>query len=221
MILLLLAALSSALTADELWEQALGVAASNGDWLAQEIEIEMQQLTRRGDVAAQGSSRVSCSVSSSGEIRQTVSQSGDAPPDPDEVLAGGLGLPRALREGAGSLLVFAPDRQGDLELSRQRRTESLPGGVEAAVYTYAQPEESGRIVQGRVWLDIASGVPVRVETTPAEPPSPLVSTTTTIEFNNSPVEWYPVLVEVEGVARRAMIERGIETTITLENYVRY
>jgi hypothetical protein len=77
------------------------------------------------------------------------------------------------------------------------------------------------MMRGRVWVDVATCVPLRVETISDQPPAPLVSSTTLLHFEPSSANWYPVRLEMTGTARRMMIERQIRTTVTIKEYSRY
>ena len=221
LVVFILTALTTGAFCDDLWERTLAVARDNQDWLAQDITINAQKLNRRGKVLDEGSTMVTRSITSAGALEESVRQSGNAAPDPESILSGGLGLPKALRSGQGPLSLFDPNRQDDLNLSRDHGTEQLPGGVEAAVYQYSQQSAGGAVVRGRVWVDVETGVTVKLETIPEEVPPPMDESTTVVHFKASPIQWYPIRVEMVGVARRAMVKRGIEMTVILENYTRY
>lgn len=217
----LLGLFSAGAAADDLWDRALDVAEANQDWFAASIVIELQQLNSRGRLVDGGTTAVSRSVSGSGEITESVTRSGSSPPDHQNLLAGGLGLPLALRAGDGALGVFERARQDDLDLERQPGTEILPGSVETAVYRFSQPSADGSTVRGRVWVDVASAVPLRVETSPDQPPEPLVSATTVLHFQPFADSWYPVRMEITGLARVMVVEREIQTTVIVSDYTRY
>ena len=218
---LLLLAITTGAAADDLWERALGIAEANQSWFASSVVIEMQQRNSRGSVVDEGTTAVTRSISATGRIEESVTRSGNAPPDHENLLSGGLGLPAALRSGGGALSLFARSSQDELVLSREPGTEQLPGGIEAAVYRYSQPSADGSMMRGRVWVEVETAVPVRVETIPDEPAAPLVSSTTVLHFEPSAVTWYPVRLEMTGTARRMMIERHIRTTVTIRDYTRY
>lgn len=224
LVALLLVAATAGAVADELWERALDVVEANQDWFASRIEIEMQQLNSSGRVVEEGTTRVTRSISNSGRIQESVTRTGSFAPDHESLLSGGLGLPAALRTGEGALGLFVRSRQDEIVLSRQRRTERLPGNTEAAVYRYTQPAGDGSMTRGRVWVDVNTAVPVRMEAIPDEAPDPLVSSTTLLYFEPSPVNWYPVRLEMTGTARRVVIvviERRIQTTVRISGYTRY
>ncbi|MBN1685207.1 MAG: hypothetical protein JW852_01055, partial [Spirochaetales bacterium] len=216
---LVLAALTTAgAFSDDLWERTLAIAQDNQVWLAGDITINTQQLNGRGKVLDEGSTIISRSITSAGTLEESIRQLGNAPPDPENILSGGIGLPKALRSGEGSLSLFDPNRQGDLSLSREHGTERLPGGVEAVVYQYSQQLADGEVVRGRVWIDLETGVTIKLKTIPEKAPPPMVGSTTVVHFNTSASRWYPIRVEMAGVARRAMIKREVEMTVVLENY---
>jgi hypothetical protein len=217
----ILVSLATGAYSDGLWERTLSIAQANRDWLARSIQVDAKQLNREGDVVDQGSLVVTRSVTGAGTLTDSIQQGGTAPPDADSIFSGGLGVPAALRSGPGNLSLFDPRRQNELDLTRAHGTEWLPGGREAAIFVYSQDTGSDGTVRGRVWVDVNTGVTLRLETTPEKTAAPLISNTSLVYFNADPSRWYPTRVETVGVARRLMIQRTIEMTMILGDYTWY
>lgn len=92
---------------------------------------------------------------------------------------------------------------------------------ESVVYRFSQRSADGSVMRGRVWVDVDTAVPLQVETTPDAPPAPLVASTTMLYFEPSADTWYPVRLEMTGIARRLMIERHVRTTVAITDYTLY
>jgi hypothetical protein len=151
----------------------------------------------------------------------TVEESGSDAPDAESILSGGLGTPAELAAAGGVLEIFNASRKSDLSLRRAPSEEMLPGGVRAAVYTFARnTPERGR-VDGTVWIDANTGVRVKLMSRPQSPPPPLDESESVIHFNASATAWYPLRMETTGQGRRAMITRRISMDVVFLDYVRH
>ncbi len=205
---------------DALWDKALDVAQSNSDWLARTIQADAELFNNRGKSAGNGSTTIRRTLSGE-SVNVDVDKSGNAAPEPEGILEGGLGTPAALRTGEGVLSLFDPRHQNRITLTRLGTVERVEGGIETAVYRYSQPSPEKGTITGRVWVALKTGVPVRLVTIPAKPLSPMIANETAVTFNPDPDRWYPVRIVTDAEVRRGPVQRTLRMEITLTRYIQY
>ncbi|MBN2656351.1 MAG: hypothetical protein JXR86_04765 [Spirochaetales bacterium] len=216
-----LATVSAALSADDLWDKAIDVALNNRTWLAKRTVIDARQLNSREQVVGEGRTVIVRTIGSSGMIDTQVEQSGDNPPDPQNVLSKGLGSPSGSERLGNMLEIFEENLKDELNLRRSSRTDSFSGSIRAAIYDFRRVTPDGGVVTGQVWIDVRSGVPVKIQWSVENPPSPLKEIRSEMLLNSDPYAWYPLSVRTDSTAQRGLIKRQIELNITLQGYSLY
>jgi hypothetical protein len=183
--------------ADSLWLKAVGLAEKSKDLVPGSIESYMQEVDKHGNPKHEEDFRHSWGRLSLGEDGKVEYESVKVLEKGKDVTEEERAKEAKRREKGGdedsdgfSVEGYSPfdtEAQDRMSIVRCEETESADG-KDLAVYEFVEHPGADRKeeVSGKAWLDISTGVPVKIEYTSDPLPKRVKRMTTTVEYRYSP-----------------------------------
>lgn len=215
---------------DSLWLKAVALSEKNQDLVPGTIESYMQQVDKHGKPKNEDKyhqSSVRLSLRDDGEIEyETVKVIKDGEDITEEERDKEKEKSEKDEDSESHEMEgyhpFDPDSQGRLSIERQDETELLDG-KSMVVYEFTeQPEDDeDEKVTGKVWFDVATGVPAKLEYTTDPLPKRVKRMITTLKYNYFPPDSLVVgSVSVEATGGILFIKRHFHVDMTFDEYWR-
>jgi hypothetical protein len=209
---------------DQLWQRAVAAYPDSQEWVPFEYEVEQRQVNGRDELVSHSITVSRLRSDGNGgwqpEIVREEIIEGDA--DQRSPFGGpgdrGEGEDNASdRFAAVSASPLDPQMQDRVTVSRVGRRRS-PAGTPAILYEFEiRPREDTR-ASGNVWLEVDSGMPLRIERT-VEPPMMAIKEFSAVQtYEPRSDHWLTTGMQFNVVGRLLFVERRVDVRMELRGH---
>lgn len=200
------------LAADQLWERAVEEVNKRDSWAALKITVNSASFTKKGDLDISGTTVIERSLGRDGLAIEHIDLEGDFTPDEDKLLQS-LSETDSRKGG-----VFDPALQDQMNLKRSGNR--VINGMDTVEYDFSYRTERKGLVTGKIWIDSASCLPVRVYSEPEKTSGRLTGNSVEVDFRREGEEiWAPGKITLRG-SSGGIFSRTIVIEMYMDKFVR-
>jgi hypothetical protein len=224
---------SAPLLGQDLWQKAVAFHRAYSDLTPGRVEVQFSQYNGREELVSREESLYVISVTDEGELDsrlvyarkdgEDVTEERREDPSSGSPFGGG---PEGESEGGGafsglSKSPFDPEEQGNVVTTRTSEVVSVNGG-RARRFDFVHETGADSASIGSAWLDVETGMPLRLRVGLQEPPGFIDAFSLVQEYGlDSQGRWVGTSLRFSGAGRILFFRRRIESTIEFSEHFPY